>query len=144
MLLTEDDIAGPRRQEWLDKGFVWAWLGEGVFLAEQLEGAEDLTELMNHSCDPNVWFDDEVTLVARQDIAVGEELTVDYAMFEGCEGMVSSWTCCCGSELCRGGFTGKDWRQADLQARYRGHFSPFLNERIQALSAREGPDSGQS
>ena len=39
----------------------------------------------NHSCDPNVWMQDEVTLAARRDIAIGEELTIDYAMIEGDE-----------------------------------------------------------
>jgi len=38
--------------------------------------------------------------------------------------------CRCGSPLCRGVITGDDWRRTDLQARYRGHFSPFIDARI--------------
>jgi SET domain-containing protein len=37
----------------------------------------------NHSCDPNLWMDDAVTVVARRQIAPGEELTVDYALCTG-------------------------------------------------------------
>ncbi len=35
---------------------------------------------LNHSCDSNLWMADEATVVARRDIAAGEELTLDYAL----------------------------------------------------------------
>jgi uncharacterized protein len=38
--------------------------------------------------------------------------------------------CRCGGTGCRGTVTGADWHRADLQARYRGHFSPFIERRI--------------
>jgi hypothetical protein len=95
----------------------------------------DLTNYINHSCDPNVWMQDEVTLQARRDIAIGEELTIDYAMFEGNENWIPPWTCRCGSARCREKFTGMDWRREDLQERYQDHFSPFINERIQRTKA---------
>jgi hypothetical protein len=82
----------------------------------------------NHSCDPNLWFADELTLVARRDIAAGEELTIDYAL-----GTVDpAWRliCHCGSPLCRKLITGDDWKLPELQKKYAGHFSPFINERI--------------
>jgi len=143
LLLTKEDIEGGKVEEWRAKGCVWATIGEGLYLASLLgEDDKDLTNLINHSCDPNVWMQDEVTLVARRDIAVGEELTVDYAMFEGDEEWVGSFECRCGSELCRGRFTGKDWRRKDLQERYGEHWSPFINERIWRLRAceRDGRD----
>jgi hypothetical protein len=134
VLLTEDDIEGSKAEEWRAKGYVWATIGEGLYLAAQLSAAnQDLTNFINHSCDPNVWMQDEVTLVARRDIGLGEELTVDYAMFEGDEEWVGRFECRCGSELCRGRFTGKDWRRLELQERYGQHWAPFLNERIRKL-----------
>ncbi|MCX6526609.1 MAG: hypothetical protein NTU52_01275, partial [Actinobacteria bacterium] len=33
---------------------------------------------------------------------------------------------------CRGEITGDDWRQKNLQKRYRGYFSPYLSRRIAA------------
>ena len=139
LLLTEEDIAGDQAKEWRAKGYVWATIGEGLYLAALLnEDEEDLTNFINHSCDPNVWMKDEVTLVARRDIVVGEELTIDYAVFEGNEKWVGPWECRCGSELCRGRCTGSDWRQKELQERYRNHFSPFICERIRRLRASEG------
>ena len=89
---------------------------------------------MNHSCDSNVWMRDEVTLVARRDIRAGEELTVDYALMSGLPGDLLKEPCRCGSPVCRGIITGDDWQLPEIQARYRDHFSPFLNERIRHFS----------
>lgn len=131
-LLREPD---PRKKkEWRTKGYVLGTIGEGLYLASlPAEGEEDLTNLINHSCDPNVWMQDEVTLAARRNIAAGEELTMDYAMIEEDEEWVGRFECRCGSLFCRRHFTGKDWRREDLQARYGEHFSPFINARIRRL-----------
>ena len=61
-------------------------IGEGLYLGspvgKYVRERDDLADFMNHSCDPNVWMQDEVTLVARRDIQLGEELTADYAMWK--------------------------------------------------------------
>jgi hypothetical protein len=126
-ILTEEDIHCGR-----GAGYDWATIGEGLYLAAPKDG-DDLTNCMNHSCDPNVWMADEVTLVARRDIAVDEELTLDYCLIEGDEDWTGRWACCCGSALCRGCYTGRDWRCSELQERYHSHFSPFINVRISRL-----------
>ncbi len=87
---------------------------------------------MNHSCDANLWIRDEVTVVARRDIAAGEELTQVYALYT----TIPSWSvkpCRCGTSVCRQQITGNDWQLPDVQERYRDHFSPFINERIRRL-----------
>ena len=89
----------------------------------------------NHSCDPNLWMQDAVTVVARRDIAAGEELTCDYALYT--TDPAWSMKCNCGTALCRGQVTGGDWKQADLQERYRRHFVPAVQELIDA----EHPES---
>ena len=93
----------------------------------------DPTWFMNHSCDPNVWMLDEVTLAARRKIQQGEGLTGDYAMWEVDEEEVKPWVCRCGSANCRKTITGRDWRRRDLQEEYGNHFSPFINRRIAAM-----------
>ena len=85
---------------------------------------------LNHSCDPCAWMSDAFTIIARRDTSAGEEITVDYAVFEADEDYASPWECCCGAEACRGTITGKDWRNRELQERYKGHFSPLINKRI--------------
>jgi len=96
--------------------------------------ADDDGYFINHSCDPNIWMSDAYTLITSRDIKSGEELTVDYALFEADENYISKWECKCGSPLCRGRVTGIDWKKSDLQNRYKEHFSPLLNKRIQKLN----------
>ena len=98
-------------------------------------GREDPAYLINHSCDANVWMEDAFTLTAKRPIAAGDEITVDYALFVADEEYVSRWECRCGSSGCRGRVTGRDWESAAVQGKYRGHFSPLLNKRIEG---REG------
>ena len=109
-------------------------IGEDLHLVEeptvtqQREGGS-----LNHSCDSNLWLADEVTLVARRDIAADEELTVDYALFT----VQSDWQlelpCRCGLTVCRHQITGSDWMLPAVQTRYYPHFSPFINARIDRL-----------
>ena len=82
----------------------------------------------NHSCDPNLWWAAAYTLAARRDIAVGEELTNDYATSTGEEDFVMP--CRCGSAQCRGVVTGRDWSRPELQQRYGSHWVPGLLNRI--------------
>jgi SET domain-containing protein len=93
---------------------------------------DDPTYFHNHSCDPNTWMEDEVTLTARRNIKANEELTFDYAMFEANEDHIIIENCPCRSANCRRRITGKDWRRKDLQEQYGSHFSPFINRRIAA------------
>jgi uncharacterized protein len=83
----------------------------------------------NHSCDPNLWMKGRVTIIARRDVRPGEELTTDYAMYTISPGW--SMECNCGSSLCRRVITGNDWKLPELRARYRGHFSPVIENLIE-------------
>ena len=93
---------------------------------------------LNHSCDSNLWMADEVTLIARRDIAAGEELTVDYALFTGEAEKILEHTCRCDASLCRQIVTGDDWQLSELQRRYYPHFAPFINARIDGLRSERG------
>jgi hypothetical protein len=83
---------------------------------------------VNHSCEPNVGMGGNVLLVSMRDIAAGEELTLDYAMF--LTDPVFAMECRCGAVACRGTVTGLDWMRADMQERYRGWFSWWLQREI--------------
>ncbi len=64
------------------------------------------TRHVNHSCDPNAWemFEGgESFLVARRDIAAGDEVTIDYNVNITAG---SSWPCRCGAGRCRGVVAG--------------------------------------
>jgi len=88
---------------------------------------ESVMLFINHSCDPNVGFAGNVVLTAMRDVQAGEELTTDYALFDDYGG---SMRCQCGSPQCRGEITGRDWQRPDLQRKYRGRFSWYLERRI--------------
>ena len=95
----------------------------------------------NHSCDPNAGFGGSpVTLVAMREIAVGEEITFDYAMCECIEHLTGNcdWECKCGTPHCRGMFTGSDWRRPELWERYGNYFSPYLLKKINYLKSVAG------
>jgi uncharacterized protein len=83
---------------------------------------------VNHSCEPNVGIGGNVLLVSMRDIAAGEELTIDYALFPADPGFAME--CRCGAAACRGVLTGTDWARTDLRARYPGWFSWWLQQQI--------------
>ena len=85
---------------------------------------------INHSCDPSLWFHDAFTLAARRVVTEGDELTLDYALFEADNDRAAAWACACGSSHCRRAITGRDWQRPEVQSRYAEHFTPFLNKRI--------------
>ncbi|MET8509885.1 SET domain-containing protein-lysine N-methyltransferase [Streptomyces sp. NPDC004787] len=97
---------------------------------------------INHSCDSNLVMLDSLTLVARQRICAGDEVTVDYSLFHGEPGrLLDAVRCKCGSIFCREQVDGSDWRRTELRERYGvASFSPFLQRRIAAASI--SPSSG--
>jgi len=97
------------------------------------EEVDRMTIFINHSCDPNVGFDGQITYVAMRDIEPGEELCHDYAM-ERADNY--SLDCRCGSDLCRGKVTGEDWKDPELQQRYGNYFSSYILSKIRSPEDR--------
>lgn len=116
-----------------------AVIDEGAYLGSFVYEPETADEFMNHACNPNVWLQNATTLVTMRDIEPGEELTIDYALWE----TDAAWAmqCCCGAVACRQWITGQDWMQPALQTRYAGHFSPYVQRRIRKLAGTASSDS---
>jgi uncharacterized protein len=93
-------------------------------------------DLINHSCDPTAVLVGANTLVARRDLAVGDEVTYDYATSDANPHL--GFACRCGAVICRGVVTGDDWTDPALQARYGDAFSPYLLSRIRSARASVG------
>jgi hypothetical protein len=104
---------------------------DDIFSVET-EVMEDIYRV-NHSCNPNVWMSDAFTVVARRDIPVGEEIVIDYSLMLFNILTTSIMDCNCGSDICRRKITDQDWKDPELQERYKGHFSPWLNKMIGRL-----------
>ena len=105
---------------------------EGLYLASY--GPDEGPDFINHSCEPNAGLDGQIAIVALTRVQPGEEVTIDYAMCDGSS--YDEFECACGSPICRGRVTGDDWRNPVLWERYAGHFSPYLERRIKALTRR--------
>lgn len=112
-----------------DGKLVMQWDDE-LFSVE--DRGDDNGYFINHSCDSNLWMEDAYTLIARNPIKAGEEITADYALLEADESYVSKWECKCGSGSCRKRITGKDWQLKEVQQQYKGHFSPLINNKIKS------------
>lgn len=106
---------------------------DDLYLAAENSEEVSMDDYMNHSCEPNLWLIDEVTVVARRDIQAGEELTIDYATELADETYQMKTLCNCRSNRCRRVVTGKDWQLTEIQEEYGNHFAPFLNRRIERL-----------
>lgn len=100
-------------------------LDDNLFLAVP----KSIFYYVNHSCDPNYWGDH----IARRDIQPGEEITTDFALFQAYHAYVLE-PCLCGSPLCRGQMTGNDWKLPELQERYKGQFTPYIEELIAQMN----------
>lgn len=96
---------------------------------------------VNHSCDPNayeVFESGSSYLLARRDIADGEEITCDYNIniSDG-----TSWSCTCGARRCGGQVVGDFFRlPEEWQREYRPLLAPWFvqrhRDRIEILDAR--------
>ncbi|MEP6821509.1 MAG: SET domain-containing protein-lysine N-methyltransferase [Chthoniobacterales bacterium] len=92
-----------------------------------MEEREGSMIFSNHSCEPNLGVSGQITFVAMRAVQAGDELTHDWAMTDNDE---STAKCHCGALNCRGNITGQDWQRPELQARYAGYFSSYLQHQI--------------
>lgn len=93
----------------------------------------DETDFFNHSCEPNSGFRGQMFLVAMRNIIKNEEITFDYAMVVSesiGSDVVFEMECRCGSINCRKRITEDDWKIPDIQKKYDGFFSQYLQEKI--------------
>jgi SET domain len=107
--------------------------GRGLFAAEPVAGGSVALRQhgvgdLNHSCDPNLGWADDSTLVALRDITEDDELTVDYATAMCDPDFVMM--CHCETYRCRQVIEGTDWRIPQLQKRYAGWFAPSVQRKI--------------
>ena len=107
-----------RRKDWFAR-YAWPLTDEvWVMWSDDPEAWRPV----NHGCDPNAWLCG-LDLVARREIAAGEEVRVDYAMFYN--DAMPAFACDCGAADCRGTIRGTDHR-APFVERYAGHVSDYV------------------
>jgi len=103
-------------------------IGEDLFIGPLTqEERESGMIFSNHSCDPNIGVKGQIVFVAMRDIQPGEELTHDWATTDDDS---YEMYCACKAATCRKVITGQDWRKKELQQKYRGFFSWYLQGKI--------------
>ena len=114
-------------------------VAEGLFIGPVRPSERDGGMIFsNHSCAPNIGVKGQIVFVAMRAIEPGEELTHDWAMTDD---DTYEMTCRCGAPECRGQVTGQDWRRPELQTRYRGYISWYLEDRIRRAAVAAGDGS---
>ncbi|MDX1647154.1 MAG: SET domain-containing protein-lysine N-methyltransferase [Longimicrobiales bacterium] len=120
-----------RRLEWFAR---YAWpLDDEIWVTWSPDPEE--WRPVNHSCDPNAWLEG-LNVSARRSIAVGEEITLDYATFQ--DERMAPFVCTCGSTTCRGRIRGDDHLLPEM-SRYEGHFSHHIRRRRAAEVRLQDP-----
>lgn len=103
------------------------------FVMSSLDSKED-TDYFNHSCEPNAGISGQIILVAMRDILKDEQVTFDYAMCSSFSATFSpvfyEFKCNCEMPSCRGFISDDDWKKHELQNKYLGYFSRYIQDKI--------------
>ncbi|HEY0731061.1 MAG TPA: SET domain-containing protein-lysine N-methyltransferase [Chitinophagaceae bacterium] len=120
------------------------WAGtiaaEPTYLTVQVDVGKHITlqpeflQYINHSCDPNVFFDTtEMKVVALRAIDEGEEMTFFYPSTEW--QMTQPFNCYCGYARCLGEIKGAAFLAEDVWKQYR--LTGFIQQQLAKRAARK-------
>ena len=83
---------------------------------------------INHSCDPNIYIKNGIITTSLRKIKKGEEINIDYATIWSVKYKMK---CNCGFKKCRKIIdTYTDWKNKEIQKKYKGKFAGYLEEKI--------------
>jgi SET domain len=120
------------------------WAGtiaaEPTYLTVQVDVGKHITlqpeflQYINHSCDPNVFFDTTLMkIIALREIKEGEEMTFFYPSTEW--QMTQSFNCYCGSANCMGNIKGAAFLPEEAWKQYR--LTDFIQQQLAKRAARK-------
>jgi hypothetical protein len=93
------------------------------------ENARNHSNFMNHSCEPNMIYDQNDNIIANRVIYKGEELSIDYGNF--IVNVDQNFICRCGSAHCRGRISKEDWKSLVPKLGY--NFPKFMHSEIEKI-----------
>ncbi len=126
-------------EETRENFLAYAFLGEkDYYYGSPNILAPDASFLMNHSCNPNCWYIDDITLAASKNITIGEEITIDYATVMCPSGIENSEMIChCGARNCRGSISKMDCISSSVFNKYKGHFLSVIEKEARKYQVSE-------
>jgi len=123
------------------RAFEWYGFQCGV---DRYSLPEGISREGNHSCDPNLWWAGNDAVVARRDIAAGEEVTYDYST---CDiDLAFEIECHCGAPSCRQKITNQDYLDSSWQQQYGLNLPDHVLAAIEIAQradwrTRQGPEA---
>ena len=116
------------KKYWKKEGHIGIQISDGFFIVPPNRKELHKYGVYNHSCSPNIGFNNEsIILYAIKNIKKGEELVFDYAM---CEANKPPFKCNCRSKNCRNYIKPTDWKNKNLQKSLGKYFSIFLRKKF--------------
>lgn len=103
-------------------------ISDDILFGIKKEKEISIVERLNHSCEPNCGFKDQLFLVAIKNISKGEEVTMDYAFAVNSHDFYMK--CHCGVKICRKVIKYSDWKLPQIIKRYKQYYHPYLKEKI--------------
>lgn len=88
---------------------------------------KDLTNYINHSCDPSCWFVDDNTIVAKKDIKKGDKITIEYATVDH-KFVEFDGECDCNSVNCRKIIKNNDYQLLEIKEIYKDNMMNYLRK----------------
>lgn len=139
-IVANTDLADPKYAQVYDEYCMQIDFGVHLCPFHSDKKRVDGIFLTNHSCDPTCGIHGQISLIAMRHISPGVEITFDYAMtdanYEGLESLPAvPMRCLCGFETCRKIITDSDWKIPELQRRYKGYFSRYIQDMIDRNTA---------
>ena len=92
--------------------------------------ARHISNFVNHSCSPNLTYDEQDNIIAKKDIYPGDELTLDYGNF--IVNVDQDFRCSCGLPSCRHNILKDDWIRLSLDSTFR--FPSFITSALNNLN----------
>jgi len=121
---VEENWSAPERTRF----YQYAWpLTDEIFVTWDAD--PEHWRPVNRSCDPSAWLQG-LDVIARRNIAAGEEITLEYATLY--DERMPAFDCACGAASCRGVVRGDDWRTRVI-ASYEGHLSDHIRKKRSSL-----------
>jgi len=98
-----------------------------IGIDEHIHLQPEFLKFINHSCDPNVFFDtQEMQLIALKAIEPGDEFTFFYPSTEW--DMAQPFKCLCGSDKCLNRISGAAHMAAEVLKSYR--LTQFIHQQL--------------
>ncbi len=129
-LLAIDEVAKlPERERHLFEQYMYSKDFDHLIGTFDWNNATHVSNFINHSCNPNLIYNEDDNIVARRDIAPDEELTLDYGVVV--VNIDQPFMCGCAQPNCRKSLLKDDWKKLVLEYKY--NVPAFMRDEVRKI-----------